>query len=77
MSRVQMSRAPQTSLLAKAAALPNDQAINMLFMNVLSRNPTSTEMTAAMGHLTTGTRTAELENLMWSLYNKVDFIFNY
>ncbi len=77
MSRVQMSRAPQTSLLAKAAALPNDQAVNMLFMNVLSRNPTSTEMTAATSHLTSGTRTAELENLMWSLYNKVDFIFNY
>jgi hypothetical protein len=77
MSRVQMVRATQTSLLAKAAALPNDQAINMLFMNVLSRNPTSSEMTAAMGHLNAGTRSTELENLMWSLYNKVDFIFNY
>jgi Protein of unknown function (DUF1549)/Protein of unknown function (DUF1553) len=77
MSRVQMSRAPQTSLLAKAAALPNDQAVNMLFMNVLSRNPTSAEMTTAMTNLSTGTRSQELENLLWSLYNKVDFIFNY
>ncbi len=77
MSRVQMARAPQTSLLAKAAALPNDQAVNMLFMNVMSRNPTSAEMTSAMTNLSTGTRSQELENLLWSLYNKVDFIFNY
>jgi hypothetical protein len=77
MSRVQMAKAPQASLLAKAAALPNDQAINMLFMNVLSRNPTSTEMTSAMTNLGSGSKGPELENLLWSLYNKVDFIFNY
>jgi len=78
MSRVQMARAPQTSLLAKAAALPNDQAVNMLFMNVLSRNPTSAEMTTAMTNLgNTSTRGQELENLLWALFNKVDFIFNY
>ncbi|HEY6390125.1 MAG TPA: DUF1553 domain-containing protein, partial [Bryobacteraceae bacterium] len=78
MSRVQMSRAPQTSLLAKAAALPNDQAVNMLFMNVLSRNPNGAEMTTAMTNLgNTSTRTQELENLLWALFNKVDFIFNY
>ncbi len=78
MSRVQMSRAPQTSLLAKAAALPNDQAVDMLFMNVLSRNPTDAETTSAMTNLSVnGTRGQELENLLWSLYNKVDFIFNY
>jgi hypothetical protein len=78
MSRVQMAKAPQTALLAKAAAMPNDQAVNMLFMNVLSRNPTDAEMTSAMTNLSvTSTRGQELENLLWSLYNKVDFIFNY
>ncbi len=78
MSRVQIARAPQTSLLAKAAALPNDQAVDMLFMNILSRNPTDAEMTSAMTNLSVNsTRGQELENLMWSLYNKVDFIFNY
>ncbi len=78
MSRVQMARAPQTALLVKAAALPNDQAVNMLFMNVLSRNPTDAEMTSAMTNLSVNsTRGQELENLLWSLYNKVDFIFNY
>ncbi len=78
MSRVQIARAPQTALLAKAAALPNDQAVEMLFMNVLSRNPTDAEMTSAMTNLSVNsTRGQELENLMWALYNKVDFIFNY
>ena len=78
MSRVQYSKAPKAGLLAQVQGMPNDQAVNTLFLNVLSRNPTSTEMTTAMSHLSnTATRSQELENLLWSLYNKVDFIFNY
>lgn len=78
MSRVQMARVPKSSLLATVAAMPNDQAINMMFLNVLSRTPTSAEMSDAMGHISTqSTRSSELENLLWALYNKVDFIFNY
>jgi hypothetical protein len=78
MSRVQYSKAPKAGLLAQVQGMPNDQAVNTLFLNVLSRNPTSTEMTAAMGHLgNTATRNQELEDLLWSLYNKVDFVFNY
>ena len=78
MSRVQYSKAPKAGLLAQVQGMPNDQAVNTLFLNVLSRNPTSTEMTAAMGHLgNTATRSQELEDLLWSLYNKVDFVFNY
>jgi hypothetical protein len=37
-------------------------------------------MSAAMGHLNNASpavRIRELENLLWSLYNKVDFVFNY
>lgn len=78
MSRVQLSKAPKSGLLAQAQGMPNDQAINALFLNVLSRYPTSAEMSIAMGHLATAsTRNQELENLLWSLYNKVDFVFNY
>jgi len=44
---------------------------------VLSRNPTSTEMTQALNQLQTGNRSQQAENLLWSLYNKVDFVFNY
>jgi hypothetical protein len=78
MSRTQYSKAPKAGLLAQVQGMPNDQAVNTLFLNVLSRNPTSAEMTTAMGHLgSTATRNQELENLLWSLYNKVDFVFNY
>src|SRR5260370_14090016 len=52
MSRVQMAKAPQTALLAKAAALPNDQAVEMLFLNVLSPHPTAPHITPPRTHLT-------------------------
>jgi len=78
MNRVQFSKAPKSGLLAQVQGMPNDQAINTLFLTVLSRYPTGAEMTAAMAHLSTSsTRNQELENLLWSLYNKVDFVFNY
>lgn len=78
MSRVQLAKAPKSGLLATVASLPNDQAINTLFLTVLSRNPTTDEMTTAMNNLSnSSTRNQELENLLWSLYNKVDFVFNY
>ncbi len=80
MNRVQYSKAPKSGLLAQAVAMPNDQAVNTLFLNVLSRYPSAPEMSAAMAHLnnvSSTVRIQELENLLWSLYNKVDFVFNY
>ena len=79
MNRVQFSKAPNTSLLAKVAGMPNDQVVNTLFLTVLSRTPTSAEMSAAVGNLSSAgsNRNQEIENLLWSLYNKVDFVFNY
>jgi hypothetical protein len=74
MSRVQ----PTTGLLKIVLALPNDQLVNTLFWNILSRYPTATEMSDALANLqTASTRTQEAQNLIWSLYNKVDFVFNY
>ena len=64
-------------LLVKNLSQPDDQLINTLFLNVLSRYPTTGEMAAAQVQLKTGTRTQAAEDLLWSLYNKVDFIFNY
>lgn len=71
------STGPAASLLAQNLNLPNDQLVNQLFLTVLSRFPTSAEMTAALASLGTGTRNLSAENLLWSLYNKVDFVFNY
>ncbi len=77
MSRTK-SNGPATSLLSQALQLNNNmQTVDTLFMTVLSRHPTSDEMSAALTQLTTGNRTMQAENLLWMLYNKVDFVFNY
>jgi hypothetical protein len=77
MSRVQFAKTPPSSLLQKTANLTNQQVVNTLFLAVLSRNPTEAEMNTALNNLNSGNRSQEIENLLWSLYNKVDFIFNY
>jgi Protein of unknown function (DUF1549)/Protein of unknown function (DUF1553) len=76
MSRVK-SNGPQASLLVQNLSLPNDQLAIKLFMAVLSRPPNATELSAAVSQLSTGTRAQSAENLLWALYNKVDFVFNY
>lgn len=76
MNRVK-SNGPSSSLLVQNLNLPDSQLVNTLFMAVLSRPPNSQEMSAALGQLATGNRNQQAENLLWSLYNKVDFVFNY
>ena len=74
MSRVQPTG---SSLLAKNIGLPDSQLVTNLFLAVLSRYPTATEMATATANLGSGSRSTEAVNLMWQLYNKVDFMFNY
>jgi hypothetical protein len=77
MTRVQ-SNGPATSLLVRNLSQPNETLVNNLFLAVLSRYPTDAEKQAALGNLANATtRANEAENLLWALYNKVDFIFNY
>jgi hypothetical protein len=76
MSRTKSTGAA-TSLLVQNVNLPNNQLVNILFVSVLSRYPTTEEMTRAVNQLTSGNRGQQAENLLWSLYNKVDFVFNY
>ncbi|MBS1858058.1 MAG: DUF1553 domain-containing protein [Acidobacteria bacterium] len=76
MSRVK-STGPAGSLLFSSMTMPDDQLVNKLFLTVLSRPATQTEMTAALNLLKTGNHSQAAENLLWSLYNKVDFVFNY
>jgi hypothetical protein len=68
---------PPTSLLGRSINLPDDELVQTLFLHVLSRLPTETEQAAAVAQLRSANRTRSAENLLWSLYNKVDFIFNY
>ena len=69
------------SVLVQALRLADDQAVIMLYQNVLSRNPTAAELTVGVANLkgagNTTARTQEGRNILWSLYNKVDFMFNY
>jgi len=59
----------------------NDTAlINSLFLNVLSRNPTPAELALATAELANGGYTMHSKNaedLLWTLFNKLDFVFNY
>src|SRR5579885_2512930 len=78
MSRIRATGSgASASLLARSLSLPDDQLVNNLFLAVLSRYPTPAEMSTALANLQSGDRTQEAQNLLWSLYNKVDFVFNY
>jgi hypothetical protein len=70
--------APVGSLLASNINLPDAQLVNTLFLAVLSRYPTAQELSTALANLSNQqTRPQEAQNLLLSLYNKVDFLFNY
>jgi hypothetical protein len=81
MNRIRSSNTGgQQSLLNRVISQPDAQIVNLLYLTVLSRMPTAAENEAAQATLrgTTGTtRTQRGENLLWTLYNKVDFIYNY
>ncbi len=81
MTRIRSSNTGgQQSLLNRSINMADGQLVNQLYLTVLSRYPTEQEMTLALDTLrgTSGTtRTQRGENLLWSLYNKVDFIYNY
>ncbi|HEV8148043.1 MAG TPA: DUF1553 domain-containing protein [Bryobacteraceae bacterium] len=64
-------------IVAKSLALSNDDAVTNLYLNILSRYPTDTEKKSAVAFLSTGNRNQKGQELAWSLYNQVDFIFNY
>lgn len=81
-SRVKVSGSGATaSLLAKSLPQNDEQLVNNLWLNVLSRYPTDNEKRSALAQLASGSgatgRQQKAEDLLWSLYNKVDFIFNY
>lgn len=78
MNRVRASGSGATaSLLQQNMPLADGQMVTNLFQAVLSRNPSPAEMNVGMNNLKAGTRNTEAVNLLWTLYNKVDFIFNY
>src|SRR5262245_26271822 len=78
MSRIHPTGAvAASSLIAKNAGLTEGEIIQNFYLAVLSRFPTQAERDTAMAELQRGARQQRIEDLLWSLYNKVDFIYNY
>jgi len=68
-----------SQLIAQNLSKSNTDLINTLFLSILSRYPTSDEMAKALATIPSSgaNRTVPIQDLVWSLYNKVDFVFNY
>ncbi len=68
-------------LMSQSPALSDDQLIFALYLNVLSRYPSQAERNLALAQLTKGSTAAQkktnTEDFLWTLFNKVDFTFNY
>lgn len=78
MSRTRVSgTGVAASLAAKSMLFQPADAVGMLYLTVLSRPPSDAELKTALAYLATGTRQQKTEDLLWSLYNKVDFLYNY
>jgi hypothetical protein len=67
----------QNPALTAVLQQPDPQAVQLLYLLVLSRLPDEKELASAVQWLGSGDRSQKAEDLMWSLYNKVDFVFNY
>ena len=72
-----MSVTAQGGLLARSISLSDTQLVDTLFMNVLSRPSSDAEKQQALTNLRIGNRNQAAEDLLWTLLNKVDFVFNY
>jgi len=57
--------------------MTNQDLINNVYLTILSRYPSPDELNTAKTALQTGTLAQAAQDLVWSLYNKVDFVFNY
>jgi hypothetical protein len=78
LSRVQRSTAPGGQLAAMlASGLDNARLAEAIYLATLSRYPTEEELIAAVQTFQSGSREARAQDLLWTLYNKVDFVFNY
>lgn len=63
--------------LADSLELSDDGLVASLYLSVLSRHPSEQEATAGLQYIQGGDRGERASNLIWSLFNKTDFYFNY
>jgi len=80
-NKLALTGAVASPLMQSAVALTsNTDVVNKLYLTILSRYPSSSEMSTALASIPTGNGTARnnaIQDLGWSLFNKVDFVFNY
>jgi hypothetical protein len=72
-----LNPAAPNGIVAKSLALSNDDAITSLYLTILSRPPSDTERKSALAFLAAGARDQKMAELAWTLFNRLDFIFNY
>ena len=72
-----VSAASSGGTMAALLQQPDDVLVQGLHLAVLGRLPSAEELAAGVAALADGDRVENAGDLMWSLYNKVDFIFNY
>jgi len=63
--------------ITEVLKLPDAALVNRLYLAVLGRYPSQSESTLAESHLSEGDRANRAADLMWVLFNKTDFFFNY
>jgi Protein of unknown function (DUF1549)/Protein of unknown function (DUF1553) len=78
-NRSHASGSTLSQLISQNLTKSNTDLINTLFLSILSRYPTSDEMAKVLASFPASgaNRTTAAQDLVWSLYNKVDFVFNY
>jgi hypothetical protein len=78
-NRSRATGAQANQLIVQNLNKSNTELVNALFLGILSRPPSTDELSKALASIPAGgnARTAAIQDLTWSLYNKVDFIFNY
>lgn len=72
-----LNRNNQASTLGQSLQLADDALVANLYLSVLSRPPTEEETAFAVRYLQGGDRGGRATSLMWALFNKTDFYFNY
>jgi hypothetical protein len=77
-ARLQYTGATTSPLIVNNLNQTNTNLVNTLFLSILSRYPSSDESAKAIASLAAASnRSQAVQDLVWSLYNKVDFVFNY
>ena len=65
------------STLHQSIAMADEALVANLYLNVLSREATAEEVAFGVDYLQGGDRADRARTLMWALFNKTDFYFNY